>query len=61
MASALTKQIREFVKDPQSGSDTYGTWWALNPSQRLFIRKVTEYVDAQDDYIAELEAKIKGR
>lgn len=53
------KRIREKISCPQLGDDHYGEWGALNLNQRIAIKELLDFIDAQESYIKSLQAKIE--
>ena len=53
------KRIREKISCPQLGDDHYGEWGILNLNQRIAIKELLDFVDAQENYIKSLRAKIE--
>lgn len=53
------KRIREKISCPQLGDDHYGEWGALNLNQRIAIKELLDFVDAQENYIKSLQTKIE--
>lgn len=54
------QEIRKKISCPQLGDEHYGEWGALNFSQRRTIKRMLEYIDAQDKEIERLKAYIKN-
>ena len=53
------KRIKEKISCPQLGDDHYGEWGILNLNQRIAIKELLDFVDAQENYIKSLQAKIE--
>jgi hypothetical protein len=53
------KEIRKKISCPQLGDDHYGRWGALNKSQRFTIKRMLDYIEAQETFIIRQEAEIE--
>jgi hypothetical protein len=58
MISIDAETLREYLKDPQSGSAEYGKWGALNMEQRQFLRIFADKMDVYEHEIERLRAKL---
>ena len=54
------KEIREKISCPQLGDEHYGEWGILNMSQRREIKRMLDYIDAQEEYIRTLHKENKS-
>lgn len=58
MMTNPAQYLRDVCADPQSGSEHYGKWGALTFMQRKYLRDIADFMDAQDNKIAQLEAEL---
>ena len=57
--SDYKERMREYLRDPQSGSHEYGKWGALNVEQREYIRRLLDEMDAADHVIKYQEEELE--
>ena len=57
MTDKELKEIREKISCPQFGDEHYGVWGALTFNQRRTIKRVLDYIEAQEEYINRLQAE----
>lgn len=48
------EKMKEYLKEPDTFSSSYGKWGALNKEQRQMIRRLLEEMDRADIYIRKL-------
>ena len=51
------KKIRQKISCPQLGDNHYGEWGILTKSQRFTIKRMLDYIDAQEKHINRLQAE----
>lgn len=54
------QEIREKIACPQLGDNHYGEWGILTLHQRLTIKRMLDYIDAQENRIRSLKAENDG-
>ena len=57
MDGSELKEIREKISCPQLGDNHYGEWGILTLHQRLTIKRMLDYIDAQEKRIRSLQAE----
>ena len=51
------KEIREKISCPQFGNEHYGEWGILTLNQRRTIKRLLDFIEAQEEYINRLQAE----
>lgn len=54
------KEIREKISCPQFGNEHYGEWGILTLNQRRTIKRLLDFIEAQEKYINRLQAENKN-
>ena len=51
------EEIREKISCPQLGDEHYGEWGILTLNQRRTIKRLLDFIEAQEEYINRLQAE----
>jgi hypothetical protein len=54
------KEIREKISCPQFGNEHYGEWGILTLNQRRTIKRLLDFIEAQEAYINRLQVENEG-
>ena len=57
MTDKELKEIRQKISCPQLNDKHYGEWGALRKDQRFTIKRMLDFIDAQEQYINRLQAE----
>ena len=57
MTDKELKEIREKISCPQLGDEYYGEWGILTLNQRRTIKRLLDFIEAQEEYINRLQAE----
>ena len=55
MTDKWLEEIREKISCPQLGDEHYGEWGILTLNQRRTIKRLLDFIEAQEEYINRLQ------